>query len=113
MASEVLGLPITLRDYIQKCEAEPDRADWMVYEGNELILDSLLYPVLVDTSKLDPEEYLACEDRILGMGYSNCLHSDQLAEILKSLRRQKPDYTDRDLERSIDHYAEHDCFLTL
>lgn len=83
----------------------------MVFQGDDFKLDTLLYPVLLDTSEMELDEYVQAEGRVLEMGYANCLHADQLADILSNLRRQKPGYTDEDLEASINHYAEHDCFL--
>jgi len=107
---DFLGQPVRLVDYLAQCEADPDNGAWMVYRGDDYTLETLLYPVTLDTSAMEPEEYMEAEDRVIGHGFANCLHSAQISDVLSHLKRQQPNYTPQDLERALNYYAEHDDF---
>lgn len=64
----------------------------------------------LDTSSMEPEEYLEVEDRVLGHGFANCLHSAQIADIVSHLKRGRPNHTAEELERALNYYAEHDDY---
>lgn len=110
MLPDFLGQPVRLVDYVAQCEGDPDHGAWMVYRGNDYTLETLLYPVALDTSAMEPEEYMEAEDRVLGHGFANCLQSAQISDVLSHLKRKQPNYTPQDLVRALNYYAEHDDF---
>ena len=107
---DFLGQPVRLVDYVAQCEGDPDNGAWMVYRGDDYTLETLLYPVRLDTSGMEPEEYMEAENRVLERGFVNCLQSAQISDVLSHLKRQQPNYTPQDLERALNYYAEHDDF---
>lgn len=112
MLPDFLGPPIRLADYVARCEADPDHGAWMVYRGGNYTLETLLYPVELDTSAMEPEEYMEAEDRVLRHGFANCLHSAQIADVLSHLKRRRPNCAAEaeELEQALNYYAVHDDF---
>ena len=85
----------------------------MTHKSDHYSLDMQLLPVTLDEWPDDPEEYEAIEAAVLVDGYGNCLNAEQIVDIVEVLKNQKPDYSNEDLERSLNYYSERDTFLTL
>ena len=107
--------PTTLREYIKLCIDDPDNASWMVmdWDTDSYKMDMQLFQVELKNYDIEPEEYDEIEDEVNSKGLCNCLSSDQIADVEKVLRKQKQNYTEKDLERALDYYSEKDTFMEL
>lgn len=110
-----IGNSIKLRQYIEQCIKDPDNRSWMVFNDGDISykLEMLLFPVSLDNWDIEPEEYGKIENEVLSLGYSNCLQSTQIVDIVTNLMSQKNHYTDDDLERALDYYSDKDTFITI
>lgn len=107
--------PMTLREYTKECIDDPDNAAWMVHDRKQesYKMDMVLFPVELINHDIEPDEYEEIEDEVFSKGFCNCLHSDQIAEVEEVLRSQKIDYTETDLEKALNYYAENDTFMEI
>ncbi|MBY7783753.1 hypothetical protein KW437_18185 [Vibrio fluvialis] len=110
-----IGKGITLREYLALCLEDEENGKWMISEGIDYSLDMLIFPVELEDWDIDCDEYDEIEDKVLshGNGYGNVLNVDQLVDIVNVLKQQKPEYTEKELEASLNYYSEYDAFLEL
>ncbi len=110
-----IGKGITLREYLSRCIEDEENGEWMIAEEIDYTMDMLVYPVSLKNWDIEPEEYERIQDEVLsqGNGYGNLMNVDQLIDIVDVLKRQKPNYTEKELEASLNYYSERDTFLEL
>ena len=110
-----IGKGIALREYLFKCMEDEENGEWMIKEEREYSLNMLVYPVTLNNWDIEPEEYEQIESEVLsqGNGYGNVMSVDQLMDILQVLKQQKPNYTEQELEASLNYYSKRDVFLEL
>jgi hypothetical protein len=110
-----IGKGISLREYLSRCIEDEEKGEWMIAEEMDYTMDMLVYPVSLTNWDIEPEEYERIEEEVLSQdnGYGNVLNAGQLIDIVDVLKRQKPNYSEQELEASINFYSERDTFLEL
>jgi hypothetical protein len=110
-----IGKGIALREYLFKCIENEENGEWMIMEEREYSLSMLVYPVTLNDWNVEPEEYGRIEAEVLsqGNGYGNVMSVEQLMDVLQVLKQQKPNYTEQELEASLNYYSKRDAFLEL
>ena len=102
---------VTLKKYIEMCIEDPDDGKWMIHKEESYSLNMELFSVTLENWDIEPEEYAKIENEVLSGGFGNCLNSDQLEDIVQNLKDQKENYTNSELEKAINFYAEKDSFI--
>ena len=110
-----IGEGITLKHYLQTCQADEDSSEWMIFNSSNYSLNMMVYPVTLDNWDIDDDEYIKIESEVLshGEGYGNLMNADQLVDIIENLKMQKANYSESELEEALNYYSEHDAFINI